>query len=278
MIKDKIKNIIGNIEKNHISEYSAQCAYFIILSFIPFIILLLTTIQYLGLDENTLFDIISSIAPNAISDKVLDIIQEVYSKSLGTVSISIIFIIWSAGKGIFALCKGLNAIYKVQKKYNYFSLKLRAFICTIGFLAVIIITLIILVFGNKINIRINQNFQELGRITNAILYFGKFVIFLILFLVFLLIYKFIPKHKVRISKQVPGALMATAGWIIISYLFSIYLDIFTGFSVMYGSLTAVMLLFMWIYLCIYMLLLGAALNKHLEKFEIKKGEKNEEKN
>ena len=99
---------------NYISESSAQCSYYTILSFIPFTILLITLIQYTGLAPQNLFDIISKIVPESMSEMVLGIIQEVYSKSIGTVSISIIFVIWSAGKGLFALNKGLRTVYKTD--------------------------------------------------------------------------------------------------------------------------------------------------------------------
>ena len=120
MVKQKIKSAINIMEKSYISEYAAQCSFFIILSFIPFVILLITLIQYLGLNKETLFTVIGAVIPNDISGTVLDIIQEVYSKSIGTISVSIIFIIWSATRGFFALCKGLNSIYKVQKKIQLF--------------------------------------------------------------------------------------------------------------------------------------------------------------
>lgn len=278
MNKKQIKEIFNGLGNLNISGYSAQCSYFIILSFIPFIILLLTLIQYVGLDKQALIEGINSIIPQNINNIVIDIIQEIYSKSIGTISVSIIFILWSAGKGFFALCKGLNSIYEVKKKYNYFILKLRSMIYTIAFIFMIVITLLILVFGNKINIFINGNFSNIAKITNSVLPFSKMIMFGILFLFFLLIYRFIPKHKIKLKKHLPGALFASISWIILSYLFSIYLDIFSGFSIMYGSLTTVMLLFIWIYSCIYILLLGAAINKYLIKNEKQRAQKNEKTN
>ena len=65
-IKSKISSIqtiLDNMGKDHISEFSAQCAYYVILSFIPFVILLLTLIQYTNIEQQQLFDIISKIIP-----------------------------------------------------------------------------------------------------------------------------------------------------------------------------------------------------------------------
>ena len=118
----KIKQILKNIEEDHISEYTAQCAYYLILSFIPFIMLLLTLIQYTSVQKDTLIFVISSVIPSNMNELILGIIEEVYSKSFGTISLTAIFALWSAGKGLYALIKGLNAVY-VQKDSTYIYLK-----------------------------------------------------------------------------------------------------------------------------------------------------------
>ena len=265
MLKEKIKKGFSIIEKSYISEYAAQCSFFIILSFIPFVILLLTLIQYLGLNKETLFTIISSIIPNSINTTVLDIIQEIHSKSISTIPISIVFIIWSSGRGFFALCKGLNSIYQVQKKYNYFSLKARSIVCTIGFILIIILTLIILVFGSNINIYINNSSPNSAKVTNVLLYLGKAIVFILSFIIFMLIYRFVPKHKMKFRYQAPGAIFSAVGWYTISKIFSLYIVRSSGYSIIYGRLKTIMLLFVWIYLCIYILLLGAIINKEIER-------------
>ena len=58
-----VETLFDNMGKDHVSEYSAQCAYYTILSFVPFIILLITLIQYTGMEPKTLFDVISKIIP-----------------------------------------------------------------------------------------------------------------------------------------------------------------------------------------------------------------------
>ena len=145
--------LIDKLQKNHIDEYTAQCAYFTLLAFIPLIMLILTLTKYVGIDEKTLFIIIEKISTgNILNEAILGIIKEVYSKSVGTITISAIFVLWSAGKGFLALCKGLNAAYEIdmQKKFMYFRIK--ATICIIVFIVLIILMLLIVVFGNQINI------------------------------------------------------------------------------------------------------------------------------
>ena len=85
------------------------------------------------------------------------------------------------------------------------------------------------------------------------------------FVVFLLLYKFMPKHKVTLKSQAYGALFGAVALNVISFIFSRYLTIFKGFSITYGSLTTLMLGMMWTYSCFYTVFLGAELNKFMSK-------------
>lgn len=261
-----LKKVIDNINNDHISEYSAQCSYYTILSFIPFTILLITLIQYTNIEQQTLFDIISKIIPSSMSGFVLDIIREVYSKSIGTISVSIIFTLWSAGKGLYALMKGLNQVYNVksEKIKSFIYLKLMSILKTILFVLLIVIGLGVLVFGKTIISIIKNHFGRLENYTMLSSIITEIGVIIGLFIVFLLLYKYMPKHKVNFKGQIPGAAFAAIILYIVSAIFSKYLDIFKGFSLTYGSLTTLMLIMMWIYACFYTIFLGAELNKALK--------------
>ena len=99
----EIKQLFIQFGKHNLSEYTAQCTYYMVLAFIPFLILVVTLLQYTGISKDTFIWIIQTIIPTSMSDSAIGLVQEVYSKSIGTISISIIFTIWSAGKGLFAL-------------------------------------------------------------------------------------------------------------------------------------------------------------------------------
>ena len=82
MVWKNIKNFCIKLGEHHISEYTAQCAYYTILSFIPFIILIVTLIQYTGISQSTLNSVIQKLIPETMNETTMGIIQEVYSKSL----------------------------------------------------------------------------------------------------------------------------------------------------------------------------------------------------
>lgn len=266
VVYQNIKKFLNNLDKHHISEYTAQCAYYTILSFIPFLILIVTLIQYTGISKDSLLSIIQTVMPATMSDATIGIVQEVYSKSVGTISISAIFVLWSARKGFYALSKGLHNIYENDKDYNFFYIQLKSLICTILLVCLVILALTVSVFGDTILEFIQLKFDVSSNIVN-ILFISKIGVYLVLFVVLLLMYKFIPGHKLSIKKQIPGAIIATLGWYLISFFFSIYIDMFKGFSVMYGSLTTIVLAMMWVYFCMYIILIGAEINNFVvEKY------------
>lgn len=260
---EPVQEILDNMGKDHISEYSAQCAYYIILSFIPFIILLLTLIQYTSIEQQQLFDILSRLIPSSMSEMVLGVVREVYSKSVGTVSISLIFTLLASDKGLFALVKGLHSVYNFSdnKRKSMIYLKLTSILKTAVFVIIVAIGLIILVFGNSIISTIQENFGLFGNYTFLSQLLTQIVFLLIAFIVFLCLYKFIPGYKITFRSQIPGAIFGSIALIIISFVFSKFLVIFKGFSITYGSLTALMLIMMWTYACFYDIFLGAEINK-----------------
>lgn len=260
-----IQKIFTNVSNDHVSEFSAQCSYYTILSFIPFVILLITLIQYTNIDQQTLFNAISKIIPSSMNEFVLGIVREVYSKSIGTISISIIFTLWSAGKGLFALTKGLHSVYNIngEKEKSMIYLRVISIIETIIFIVLIMLGLVLLVFGNSLVLIIKEHFGGFENYTLISSIIAEVVFVFVTFIIFLLLYKFMPKHKVSFKSQIPGAIFGAITLNVISFVFSKYLDIFKGFSITYGSLTTLMLVMMWTYSCFYTLFLGAELNKEI---------------
>ena len=235
----KIRNIINKLNDDNISEYAAECAFFTILSFIPCIIFFLSLVRYTNIDEATIFFSLKEFIPNVTYEFVVGIIDEVYSKSFGTISLSAVVALWSAGKGFFSLCKGFRKIYNTEKNTTKIWIRIQGVIYTFIFIIIVIMALIILVFGNSIHKMINGKFKLLTLITS---------------------YKIVSNKKIGLKYQIPGALFSSVGWYISSLLFSVYVDIFKGFTNMYGSLSNIILIMMWMYVCIYIILLGAEIN------------------
>jgi len=200
-----------------------------------------------------------------LNEAVISIVKEVQSKSVGTITISAVITLWSAGKGFFALCKGLSSAYGVEYKNEFLKYRLRGIIATFIFIIVVVVTLSILVFGNSINMFLKEKFNIFSKIISWLIDRKIVVSVSGLAIMLTVIYRFIPKHSYKIKTHILGAILAAIACNIISIFYSIYVDTFSGFSFMYGSFTTIVLAMLWIYACMYSILLGAVINKILIK-------------
>lgn len=245
---------------NHVGAYAAQSAYFFILCMIPIILILLTMVKYTPITKADIMTAVIQVFPATVDATMTSIINEVYNHSVGILSVTVVVALWSAGKGVLSLSTGLNCVYKCHETRNYLYLRLRATLYTVLFILVIILLLVLAVFGNSLSIFIERHIPLISGIADSLMEARTIITPAVLVLFWLLVYKFLPNRKVKMIKQLPGAVFATVGWMAVSWVFSVYLDIFEGFSSMYGSLTTIVLIMLWLYFCMYSVLLGAEVN------------------
>lgn len=279
---EKLKRIISQasqipdqVAKVHVGAYAAQAAYFLMLCMIPIILLLLTLVQFTPVTKADVMTAVIQVFPSSVDSMIASIVNQVYNQSGGIIPITLIMTMWSAGKGVLSITTGLNCIYGCPETRNYVFLRLRATLYTIMFIVVILLLLVLSVFGNSLNLFILEHLPFLSGTADWLIEARTIISPVVLVVFCLLIYKFLPNRKDRFIKQLPGAAFAALGWMVVSWIFSVYLDIFKGFSSMYGSLTTIVLIMLWMYFCMYSILLGGELNVLLsdELFEIKERKK-----
>lgn len=272
--KDQIVRIAATVNSHHTGAYAAQAAYFFVLSLIPIFLLLLTMVQFTPVTTPEVLQAMLQVFPDSVAPLIRSIVVQTYSQSGSIIPVTIIVALWSAGKGVLSVTSGLNCIYSNTETRNYFYLRLRASLYTVLFLLAIMLSLVISVFGNSISAMVYRYVPFLSKVVDFIMQIRTVVTFIVLTVFWDLVYKFLPnrKHqaKTTLRKQLPGAAFTALGWQMISFVFSVYLDIFTGFSSMYGSLTTIVLIMLWLYGCMYIILLGGELNALLERFFYKR--------
>ena len=259
-IYQKILNMTADVTEDHVGAYAAQSAYFFMLCMIPIILLLITMVQYTPVTKADVMTAVIQVFPTSVDSMITSIVNQVYNQSSGIIPITVVVALWSAGKGVLAMTSGLNCVYKCNETRNYIFLRIRATIYTVMFILVIIFLLVLSVFGNTLNIFIAAHVPILKNLADRLIAMRTIITPIVLMIFCLLIYKFLPSRKDKLRKQLPGAVVAAIGWMIVSWIFSVYVDIFKGFSDMYGSLTTIVLIMLWMYFCMYCILLGGELN------------------
>lgn len=265
-IYNKVKGAFETITEDRVTVYAAQASFFIVISVIPFIMLLFSLSRYVIPEK--FYDIMISFGsniPGGIRGLYMSIIDEMMARpEMQLISITAAVTFWTASRGISAVKGGVATVYKAPAPKSFIRGVLSSFAYTAVFIVLIIALIAAVLFGEQLNAMFIerfvffQQFKGIFEHRNSIFY-----IFLVLF--FTLLYYTVGRRSTLPGKHLfnhlPGALVASAGWLLFSYFYSLYSMYFTNVSYIYGSLTAIVLLLCWLYFCMIILLCGAEFNK-----------------
>lgn len=277
--KGLIQYFIWRMAKVDMSGSGAQLAFFFLLSFFPLLIFLMTLLPYLNLEQAQVFEFLDDVMP----PEILTIAQKVLGETLtaqngGLLSIGVLGTLWSASRGVDALMKSLNRAFDVEGKKGFIN-RLWALLFTIGFVVVILLTLLLPVFGQKIFNLVTTYIAvdiELSSIWTLLRWLmpPTLIFFLILF-----IYWIVPNTQPRLKfiSVWPGAIFSTAGWLTLTYGFSFYVNNFGNYSATYGSIGGVIILMLWLYFTGMLLIFGGIINAAILKRQQAKANKEEAK-
>ncbi len=262
---DLITDFIKKCNDDHVAAFGAMSAFFILLSILPFMIFFLTLAKYLPFSKDDILRILIdflSFEPNSL---IVSLVNEVYHKTAtSVVTVSIAAALWSSSKGVYSIVKGLNSVYDIDDTRNYLILRIFSLFYTVLLAAVLAGMLILWVFGNKLYLYVSTRFPFLATLVSLFIHRRTVVTFIVLVVIFMLTYRFIPGRDHHFLNQYPGAIIAALGWIFVSKLCALYMDNFSNFTYIYGSMAGIMILLIWMYFCMSMIFYGAEINYFLE--------------
>ena len=251
----RVVDMVLSLNRLDVPVYAANAAYFIILAAFPTVMLLLNLLSYTSLGGGALLEILEKVIPAALMPSVTRLLTGMFASSSKTlVSVSALAALWAASRGIFGMLTGLNRIYGAQEDRGYVFTRLLSLVYTFLFLLVLLLTL-------AIQAQLPQSDNP------AILFLLKIISsrFLVLLVMqtalFAAMFMFLPNRRNKFLPSLPGALLASLGWQLFSGFFSLYVEHFSNFSTIYGSLSAVAIAMLWLYTCMAIVFYGGALNK-----------------
>jgi len=244
-----------------IASHAAACTFYLFLSFVPITALLCTILSCLLLTKEQLIEFAMYFVPDYLIGLCLNIIRDVFHANIGVISVSGMVAVWSASRAFVILSRGMDQIYNCTASHpnGRLFMRLRAAFYTIAFIAVVILSIVILVFGRKMLDLLVQMIPEAEPLAKYIDVLRIPTMFAVLVVIFSLFYKFVPFGRRKFALQFPGAVCSALGWILFSAGFSVYLS-HTGFLGTYGSIGTVVIALFWGYYCIRILLFGALIN------------------
>lgn len=255
------REFAARMRGQNINAYAASTAFFFFLSLVPMLIMVCTIIPYTPLTQAHLVEAAIELLPQQVEALAVSLIANVYEKSAGVLSIAIVATLWSAGKGVMGLMQGLNVINGVEEKRNYFVVRLVASFYTLVMLLVVILSLFLMVFGEQLVSLLLYRLPALQAPVSLLMNFRFIFVWVVLSLLFAGIFAYVPDEKRKLKDQIPGAVFAAVGWSIFSWFFSAYLNYLNSYGI-YGSISIIVIVLLWMYFCMYILLIGAYLNKN----------------
>jgi len=259
-----IIDLIIRFNKDDVPALGSQLAYKLVLAFFPFLIFLMTLIGFTSVNRAEVIVGISSIFPQSVSLLIKNTILEVVNiKSSSLLSISLLFTLWSASSGFNAVIKGLNKAYGVKEGRSFIKVRSISLLCTLGMSIIIVIMILLLVLGTVIWNATAHRFSFFKELITLWIVLKYLIVVFTTIFIFSALYRYAPSRKLNWTEVFPGSIFSTFSLILVSIGFAFYVNNFSKYSAVYGSIGAIIVLLIWIFLASIIIILGGEVNASL---------------
>jgi membrane protein len=261
---------IHKLDEDELSTRSASFSYYFLLALFPMILFLISLVGLFAAQGSQLRDSVVTalgrLAPGSASALVQNVVNQTFKHSSGIkLAAGIVSALWAASGGMGAVLDSLNIIYGVRESRPWWKQKLTVVGLTVSLATLIIVALILVLYGGKIGeaittrVGLGNAFEISWKVLQWPVSFGA------MFLSFSMVYYFAPNLDERKWYWVtPGAAAGVVLWLLSSLAFRVYLHFFNSYSATYGSLGAVIILMLWLYMTGFAVLMGGEVNWIIE--------------
>jgi membrane protein len=279
--KQFMRDFYREISDDNVFNGAAALGFYWTLAIFPAIILLMTVIPYLPIDrvDDAIMDLLGQALPDEAYDMVAEVVDQVTSERRGgLLSFSLLATLWAASTGMYAIMQQLNITYGVKEARSVVRGYATSLALIVLFGVLVIGAFSLIVLGGIIQDWIGNRF---GFTDVLLTFFGVFrwvVIVLALLLGVAMIYRYGPNVEQKFKFITPGSVFSVSLLIVASLGFAFYTNNLVNYDVIYGSIGAVIILMLWLYITGLVILVGSEINVLLEHCRAegkRKGEKKE---
>lgn len=257
-----ISELVFRCRDDRIGEVGAQLAYYLVFSFFPFIIFLLSLLTFTQLGQEDVLRRLVGFLPQSTADLIEPILLDVLaSRSTAVLSTSLLLALWSGSNGISNLLKAMDTAFDIVNQRKAVLKRILAVVYTLLLAIVIILVLALQVFGDSI---VHQLAGQLYLSETLLAVWDVIKLLLPLALTafgFSFLYKFGPgfpaNHRITFREALVGGVFTAIGWTLFSLLFRVYVANFGNYANTYGSLGGLIVLLLWLFLSSVMIMFGA---------------------
>lgn len=231
-------------------------AFFFVLALIPLVTIVALIASYFSISIDTIIHFIQSLVPEEASNIIVDAISgKGFDSSIGAFNIIALFV---ASNGTYAIVNASNTMYQVYKS-DALKDRVKSVLLLFILLLLIVFLLLVPMFGEKIlSLFGDSSYVNQIHLIYQIIKWPS--TFFLIYINLKLIYTIAPSKKIPSRSTTYGSIFTTIIWTVATAIFSSYLKYFANYNVIYGNLSSIIILMMWIYIISYVFVMGLAIN------------------
>jgi membrane protein len=264
-----VRDLNQQVNNDNVYNGAAALGFYLTLAIFPAIILVMSVIPYLPIErvDEAIMDLLGQALPHEAYEMVAGVVREVTSEARGgLLSFGILATIWAASTGMYSIMQQINIAYDVEEARSFLRARATALVLSLMFLLLVIGAFSLIVFGGMIQDWIGARFGFSDALLLFFVAFRWVVIVLALLLGFAVIYRYAPNVEQKFSFFTVGSVVGAVLLIAASLGFALYTANFADYGATYGSIGAVIVLMLWLYIAGLAILVGAEINVLLEQY------------
>ncbi len=271
-LKQFLSDLNQEISNDNVFNGAAALGFYFTLAIFPAMIVLMALIPYLPIArvDEAIMDLLGQALPPEAFDMVAGVVHEVTSERRGgLLSFGILGALWAISTGMYSIMQQLNVTYDVKEVRSFVRARATALVLSLLFILLVIGAFSLVVFGGIIQDWIGARFGFPDALLIFFTVFRWSVIVGALLLGFAIIYRYAPNIDRKFSLISPGGVFGVVVLILASLAFAVYTSNFADYSATYGSIGAVIILMLWLYIAGMAILLGSEINVLIERYRSK---------
>jgi membrane protein len=268
-LQTAITRTYDDIQDNHTLQMAAALSYYFVISLFPGLIFLSAVVAYLPVPDlfNQALTLMSHFVPAESMGLVRKVLTDVVTPYRTTfLSFGVLGTMWAASGGFSAAMEALNIAYDVQETRPFWKTRPLALALTLLMGTLLLTALGVMIVGPRFGEWLAAKLHSVNLFIVLWPYIRWIIAVSFAVLSVEALYFLAPNVKQRFWASLPGAILAVAAWLALSYLLGIYFRQFANFNKTYGTLGAAVALMVWLYWTGFAMLVGAELNAELAKF------------
>lgn len=265
-----IRNTVFNIAEHDVGKSAAALTYYLLFAMFPLLVFVSNLLGLLDLDVASISKALMPIMPDDVVNLLEAYLYYVTdSSSQVMLWFSLVFTVWFPFRAVKSLMEDVRIAYQLGKPPRPVLYAIRQFLFTIVFLVIILVLFLLAVLGRRFVSTVTAwlGIDDILNISPVFLNLWQYLRFVLLAAIMCavlgLLYAASQDKRQATKTIMPGVAIAMTAWLVVSIGFSIYVENFANYSVIYGTLGAVIVLLMWLYMTSFILILGAEYNASL---------------